>query len=179
MTVIVYRDGVLAADRQSTISGMRACEVTKIARRNTDGALIGMAGDAGLAAAFFRWFLAGEQGDRPAMHMSADGQKTAIALVIRPSGVAEEHSCSGWSVIEGPFFAYGSGMESALAAMHMGADAQRAAEIANLVTTGCGMGVDVVRREGLSGVQDALDRAAAHVREHGPGDGRFTLATPE
>jgi hypothetical protein len=148
MTVIVYRDGVMAADRQSTITGVRACEVTKIARRASDGALIGVAGDAGLAAAFMRWFLADETGDRPSLHMSADDHKTALALIIRPDGSAEEHGVGGWATIEGAFFAYGSGLEAAIAAMHMGADAPRAVEITNIVTTGCGMGVDVVRLDG-------------------------------
>lgn len=148
MTVIVYRDGVMAADRQSTISGVRACEVTKIARRDKDGALIGVAGDAALASTFMRWFLAGEEGDRPALHFAANEHKTALALVVRPSGIIEEHSVAGWANIEGEFFAYGSGLEAAIAAMHMGADARRAVEITNIVTTGCGMGVDVVVMHG-------------------------------
>ena len=145
MTVIVYRDGVMAADRQSTISGVRVCQVTKLARRATDGALIGVAGDAALASALMRWFLDGEEGVRPPLHFSGDDCKTALALVIRPDGAAEEHSQSGWALVEGPFFAYGSGLEAAIAAMHMGAGAERAVEVTNLVTTGCGMGVDVVR----------------------------------
>lgn len=144
MTVIVYRDGIMAADRQSTISGVRACEVTKIARRESDGALIGVAGDAALASAYMRWFVAGEQGERPSMHVSADDHKTALALIVRPDGSVEEHSVAGWAPVEGEFFAYGSGLEAAIAAMHMGADARRAVEIANIVTTGCGMGVDAV-----------------------------------
>lgn len=148
MTVIVYRDGVMAADRQSTIMGVRACEVTKVARRPSDGALIGVAGDAGLASAFMRWFVAGEQGDRPALHIAADEHKTALAIIVRAGGAVEEHSVGGWAPVEGAFYAYGSGLEAAVAAMHMGADAARAVEIANIVTTGCGMGVDVVRLDG-------------------------------
>lgn len=144
MTVIVYRDGIMAADRQSTISGVRACEVKKIARRESDGALIGVAGDAALASAYMRWFVAGEQGERPIMHVSADDHKTALALIVRPDGSVEEHSVAGWVPVEGEFYAYGSGLEAAIAAMHMGADARRAVEITNIVTTGCGMGVDVV-----------------------------------
>lgn len=153
MTVIAYRDGIMAADRQSTISGVRACEVTKVARRD-DGALIGMAGNAGLAAAVFRWFLAGEVGARPPMHMNADEHKTALVVIVRPDGSVEEHGADGWSIVEGPFFAYGSGLEAAIAAMHMGADARRAVEITNLVTTGCGMGIDVVTN--LDEAQNAL-----------------------
>lgn len=148
MTVIVYRDGVMAADRQSTISGVRACEVTKIARRESDGALIGIAGNAGLASALMRWFLAGETETKPAMHMNADEHKTALALIVRPDGAVEEHGVDGWAIVEGPFFAYGAGLESAIAAMHMGADARRAVEIVNIVLTSCGMGIDVVRLDG-------------------------------
>lgn len=144
MTVLVYRDGVLAADRQSTIHGVRACEVTKVARRESDGALIGMAGNAGLAAGFMRWFLSGEPEPRPPLHLSADEHKTALAIIVRPNGVVEEHGVDGWAIVEGPFFAYGAGIEAAIAAMHMGADARRAVEIANIVLTGCGMGIDAV-----------------------------------
>lgn len=177
MTVIVYRDGIMAADRQSTISGVRACEITKIARRESDGALIGVAGDAGLASAYMRWFVAGEPEPRPSLHVSADEHKTALAIIVRPGGGMEEHSVGGWAKIEGPFFAYGSGLEAAIAAMHMGADAMRAVEIANIVTTGCGMGIDVVRLGTgfLAKADAALQCAAANARENGPTDGRFTV----
>ena len=148
MTVIVYRDGVMAADRQSTITGVRACQVTKVARRGSDGALIGVAGDAALASAVMRWFLSDEKEPKPPLHFAADDTKTALALIVRPDGCVEEHSVSGWAPVEGPFFAYGSGLEAAIAAFHMGADAERAVEITNIVTTGCGMGVDVVRLDG-------------------------------
>lgn len=131
----------MAADRQSTIGGIYGGSVTKIARRD-DGALIGISGDAGLGSRFKRWFLAGENGDAPTLNADADNY--AIAIVVRPDGSIEEHGRFGWATIEGQFVAYGSGLEAAIAAMHMGADAARAVEIASLIVNGCGGGVDVV-----------------------------------
>ena len=142
MTVLAYREGVLAGDKLSVISGVRAGNVTKVAKRESDGALVGIAGDAGLASGFMRWFLGGEQGDRPSM--SADADNNALGIVVRPNGDVEEHGRFGWARVEGDFLAYGSGLEAALAAMHMGADAVRAVQVANAVCTGCGNGVDSV-----------------------------------
>lgn len=161
MTVIVYRDGMMAADRQSTMSGVRAYQVTKIMRRESDGALIGVCGEASLAAAFMRWFLSGEEGASPSLHASLDEHKTALALIVRPDGAIEEHSAGGWATVEGEFFAYGSGLEAAIAAMHMGADAHRAVEVTNLTVTSCGLGVDTVRLDGnVFRIPSAMEKTA-------------------
>ena len=51
--------------------------------------------------------------------------------------------------IEQPFFSCGSGRDFAMAAMHMGATAQEAVEIACIYSSACGMGVDTMVVPGM------------------------------
>lgn len=138
----------MAGDRRSVLSGCHGGEVRKVHRRD-DSALIGIAGDAALASGFARWFLEGENGTRASLIGNDDNY--ALALIVRPCGRIEEHSRWGWSTLESDFVAYGSGLEAALAAMHMGADARRAVEIACSVVNDCGGGIDVVRANAAPG----------------------------
>jgi hypothetical protein len=142
VTVIAYRDGVMAADKLAVRGAIRSNLKTKISRR-ADGALIGACGSAPLTERYRRWFLEGEDAlRRPAM---MDGEQSAGALVVRPDGGVEEHTHWGVEPMEGPFFAVGCGANFALAAMEMGADAVRAVEVAAKFDIHCGGGVDVLR----------------------------------
>lgn len=141
MTVIAYRNGVLAADKQSTRGSTFANKATKIARRS-DGALIGCAGATPIALRYRQWFLSGEaQDSRPALR---EGDDSAGAIVVRPDGTVEEHIGPAVEVLEGEFFAVGCGADFALAAMEMGANAERAVEVASKFDVHCGGGVDVL-----------------------------------
>lgn len=142
MTVIAYRDGMMAADRQGFCGSTKANTATKIGRRDSDGALIGASGNASLCAALLRWFLDGEQGERPKIDFDKDNN--AGALVVRPNGAVEIHDVWGWHPCEGPYHATGCGSDFALAAMEMGASAERAVEVTIKLEAYTGGGVDVV-----------------------------------
>lgn len=144
MTIIAYRDGVMAADSKGSRNGAWAGYSIKIVKRAHDGALCGADGNANLAAAFRRWFLAGENPDsRP--KLSGDDNANAGALIVRPDGSMEEHDANGWHATSGPFYAIGSGSPEALGAMAAGADARRAVEIAIELDNDCGGKIDVLR----------------------------------
>lgn len=128
MTIVAYRDGVMAADRTTKSCGVEFHETCKVGVR-ADGLLVGCAGMSSLAEAVRRWFLAGELGDRPSFgKVEADSVHT---LVVRPNGAIEVHDMDGMTPVVGDrgFVAVGSGFEIALGAMAMGASAIKAVEI--------------------------------------------------
>jgi len=132
MTTVVYRDGVLAADRQVTMGVTHVGKMRKVYRR-PDGALIGGRGDTSLLVKFFDWFMAGEQGYRPRLKSAyADGDDAETQLIIvRPNGSVELHDSLGYTPIQkGKFFAIGSGAEVAYGALEMGATAVQAVRAA-------------------------------------------------
>jgi 20S proteasome alpha/beta subunit len=142
MTTIAYRDGALAADRLITSSGVRDSKTTKLFQRG-DGALIACAGNAFLSAAYCRWFLDGENGERPSL--GVDANDNAGGIIVRPDGVVETFDRHGWITVDCEFLAMGSGRESALGAMVMGADARRAVEVAAEIDIYTGTEIDVLR----------------------------------
>lgn len=126
MTTIVWDGQSLAADRRVNYGGVTDTKISKIVRR-ADGALAGSSGNTSLGAAFKRWFLNGESGDRPALEK---GSETCNGLIIRPSGALEVHDHVGWYECDAGRYALGSGWEIALGAMAMGADAEAAVRVA-------------------------------------------------
>lgn len=127
MTTIVYRDGVMAADRLITSNGIRRGHSKKIFKA-ANGALIGVSGSAGLADRFVSWIGdGGREEERPRIPEGSD----LFAIVAYPEGeVAVFSERLVPQVIEAPFAATGSGNEIALGAMAMGASAERAVAVA-------------------------------------------------
>lgn len=126
MTTIAWDGKTLAADRRIDFDGVSDVETTKILKRR-DGALCGTSGAVSLGAAFKRWFLKGEKGERPVL--SANGER-ANGLIIRPNGQLVVHDINGWYEAQAKFYANGSGWELAMGAMHAGATAEQAVAIA-------------------------------------------------
>lgn len=83
MTVIAYKDGVMAADSCSFRNGRRYASFPKIVRAS-DGSLAGVSGEMGNANAFKDWFLAGENGQSPKMEGGNDSDFGAV--IVRPDG---------------------------------------------------------------------------------------------
>lgn len=121
MTTVAARDGVMAADSQST--GDYICRVRKILRL-PDGTLAAGAGTSAAVYAAIQWVIGGRQGDAPDIEGSC-------VLFLRPNGslwladgrwpefpLADKH------------IAIGSGGMAAQAAMLMGASAIEAVRIA-------------------------------------------------
>lgn len=125
MTTIVYRDGVLAADSAVTDRETYVGETIKI-WRSPMGVLGGVTGCLGDSAKFRDWFVGGCQGGVPDF-----SDNDSEALLVQPDGSVE------WVgkgqkrfAIKSRFYAIGSGFKIALGALHAGASAERALEIA-------------------------------------------------
>jgi len=146
MTVIVYRDGVMAADSQvCNNEGLITGAVTKLARRE-DGSLLGLAGYAGDVTGFRDWFLAGGKDAWEA----ADKDHGFAAIVVSPNGRVSIFDQNGRSYpVEAPFYARGAGAEIAFGALAMGARADQAVEIACRFSVWCGGEVQVERLDAL------------------------------
>jgi len=133
MTTIAYRFNILAADSQISVDteggGSRKFKCEKL--YNKDGAIIALAGDSTSGLIFLDWYGTGK---RPSSRL-IDGDADFTALVLRRDGLFEyDKWCRGDKILE-EFYAIGSGAKAALGAMHMGADAVRAVEIACLIDT--------------------------------------------
>lgn len=127
MTTIAYRDGVMAADTLASSDGI-PCRCTKLFRLD-DGRVVGFAGNVEASRLFLEWLRIG--GNKPSL-TDAD-RKSFHALVMHPDGHVDEWETDRVGVtLEDPFYAIGSGRMAALAAMHMGANAVEAIEIARL-----------------------------------------------
>lgn len=139
MTIIAYRDGVMAADSQ--VTGNFTTLGIKLHRKS--GKIIGFAGDLHQALVFVDWYFDSKQ-RKPDIANENDW----VALVASKDGLEEwNHSLRPVRVPE-MFYAIGSGAEVAMGAMEAGASAKRAAEIACKRADGCGGPVVTMRLRG-------------------------------
>jgi ATP-dependent protease HslVU (ClpYQ) peptidase subunit len=140
MTVIAYKDGIMAADKLSTFGTTRSM-VTKV--RKVRGCLVGTAGDFSRALALVAWFERGaKEEDYP--KFQAEDQWCDF-MVVTPDRIITKYQATAHPiVIENQFMAIGSGSKYALAAMHLGYDAIRAVNVAIELDTSCGIGIDAI-----------------------------------
>lgn len=141
MTVIAYRDGVMAADTLATQGGQRIGYCTKIVR-NGRGDLAGAAGNSTYADAFSSWFAKGEKGKGPEADAGSD--YCDRGLIVRANGAIEFYEKDGRFSIIAPYVAMGSGRSEALAAMFNGASAEQAVKTAIALDVGCGGDITVL-----------------------------------
>jgi 20S proteasome alpha/beta subunit len=137
MTTVVWRDGVLAADSRCMASGsIQPGNMTKIWR--VKNRLVSGTGDANRIQMFLRWVKKGARGTAPEM-----GETNGI--LIEPDGRVREFEGVGEVYLEAPFYAWGTGMQAALAALYMDATAEKAVEIAMLVDPRSGGAIQSIR----------------------------------
>lgn len=119
-------------------------------RRMPGGSILGVGGNLGPGAMLLDYMealLADNELARPA-RAALRGFRGVTALWLQRNGdVYLLQSDCGGSItkLSGEFFAEGSGFIAALAAMHMGAGAKRAVEVACAMDTGCALPVRVMR----------------------------------
>lgn len=120
MTVIAYKDGIMAADKRM-LNNYQLRTVTKV--RKIDGYLIGISGNADQAACLFCKFLMGSLKDG-FIESWPDFQLTdEYCRIIRvtPSGRIQIFDQQPYPIIiEDEFVAIGHGRDYALGAMEMG-----------------------------------------------------------
>ena len=119
MTIVVFRDGVMAADSLATNHhNARVGKIRKLARRDSDGAL------AGNCTNFLAWFLCNKEGQS---WKGADEENGFSGLVAFPDGRVVGCDVSGrFYGIDAPFHARGSAQAMAIGALAIGASAEEA-----------------------------------------------------
>jgi hypothetical protein len=140
MTVIAYRDGILAADTLTTVEtesgGARKFPCTKLYRKGKN--VIGVSGETFPALLFVEWL--GSGNPRPTALI--EGGADFSALVLNRKGLFEYDAyCIPEEIIMrrgAHFYAIGSGAKAALGAMYQGATAMVAARIACKIDYHCG-----------------------------------------
>lgn len=126
MTTIVYRDGILAADRRAYSGGTVFIGYKTKIRRLKSGGLVGIStNQVGLTDAIVKYFDVG--GDKPTMK-----EQDFTVLIIRANSevfyASDEFHLSG--PLDASFFAIGSGKQFAYGALEMGATAMEAVRVA-------------------------------------------------
>lgn len=131
MTIICYRDGVMAADSASTSDGIRVGSARKIVRMLNGGLAAG--GGRNDNAALFRAWAAGPRTEPLKLN---EGE--FAGLIVEPDGAVMDVFRDG-SVVpyDAPFAVQGCAWQVAFGAMAAGACAVRAVEIAIQYSDGC------------------------------------------
>lgn len=131
MTTVAYRDGVIAVDTLGVSNSGMIRETKKLHRIH--GAIIGLSGVYDDCLTFVDWWERGH--DMAALpqfilYRGAEDAPDFHAIVLDAAGVYLWTEHFQPSPIHEPFFSLGSGAMAARAAMHMGASAERAVEVA-------------------------------------------------
>jgi hypothetical protein len=156
MTVVVYRDGVLASDSAiSSPNGHKVLDLPKIMRLSGKPVkYMAWCGAAATAPAFSRWYKDYKQNpDKLPPALRNMGFNVIVVFRATRNGdvrvIMYEHeqgedSMMLYDVSDNPYIAIGSGEAAALAALDMGATAQQAVEIACRRSGGCALPVHYV-----------------------------------
>jgi hypothetical protein len=137
MTVIAYKDGVMAADSLASADGQRKGLYEKIAK-NSRGELAGVAGYCSEAQRFLTVFCFGSHKDLMAFKFE---EKQVEAIVVLPEDARILCFDSSGKHLYNPFDSFeatGSAQALAIGAMAMGASAIEAAEVGIKYAVSCG-----------------------------------------
>lgn len=131
MTTIAVKTGVMACDSMLVISSEAGGDRAYYNTRKVypiEGEFIGVAGDSAGADLWIDWYMDGCSGKSLFKAMQ---EYDFDIVILHKSGLVQASDQSGViTTLDEPFYAIGSGTKCALAAMHMGATAVEAVEIA-------------------------------------------------
>jgi len=144
MSVVCFKDGVLAADTRFTHEDAGILRGSKllskrIGRRDH---LLGFAGDTSFATLYCDWYGSGKPMPDQLKSVPED-RKFSVLIVIGKKLYEADWICRPLE-IEAKFHAIGSGAQAALGAMHQGATALQAARIACKIDSACGLPVQSI-----------------------------------
>ena len=149
MTVVVYRDGVMASDSGGAVGDMAHRWCKKMAR-GLDGALHGISGFASEAYAYLEWVESGYRGSEPKPRVIDEHNASFVVLRVGRDGVVQIVDGFGVETFPGqvPYMAIGCGREVAMGALHMGATPLQAVQ-ACIEHCSCVWGdIHEIRRDG-------------------------------
>ena len=145
MTCIVAVPGAMYSDSKVTIGKGYSYPATKIVKAK--GMLVGAAGSAGDCSRFLDWAKDGFTVKSKPKFECPSGHEDAIdGLIVKDDGIY--YFCPEYPFpekIEALFYGVGSGSKAARAAMMMGADPERAIEVACAVDDNCGPPIQVLK----------------------------------
>ena len=132
MTTIVYRDGVLATDTRETLdeSGVYyRDDCQKVFETDTGGYIASSGDSAGLDKWIDCYHDLGNEDKRWRLEEYADFS----VLIWDSSGLfVSDQTMTVTDISDVDFYAIGSGSKAAIGAMHMGASAEKAVQVASL-----------------------------------------------
>lgn len=141
MTIVAYRNGILAADSAIYAGSVYAGIMLKLAR-SPYGTIAGAAGRTGICVRFRKWIEGGLSGDFDPKSDESDFG----AILAEPDAPVMRMQNDGVMVqIDGPFHAEGTGEGLALGAMAAGASAEEAVRIAIEYDAYCGGPISILR----------------------------------
>lgn len=138
MTVIVYKEGVLAADTRIVHPDSGITRGTKLFRKRVGRRehILGFAGSLSGAMTYLDWYCSGKPMPDILRNLPVD-EYFGVLILIGKQLYEGDNICRPVEV-ESKFHAIGSGAQAALGAMRMGATALQAANIACDIDPGCG-----------------------------------------
>lgn len=158
MTVIAYKDGIIAGDRYAISHRIVVSNRQKIGRSN-DGTLHGASGNGAQCETFHEWIkIVGSEAtflDPP----FAKHPRIGVIIILPDRRIhlietEDDEIHREWYGTNPPFAAIGIGTELALGAMAAGADAIEAVRIACQFHVDCGGGIDWLNHDGKGGHVD-------------------------
>ena len=142
MSVVVVKDGIMAADSFADYNGIQ-CNHKKLHRleNGCEKTLVGYVGGILDCQEFLYWFKAGSDlGKLPDFRQykgSEDAPSFSVLVLTKERLIEWDQYFTPLEVIDRPY-AIGSGAKAALGAMHMGASPAKAVEIASKICTDVG-----------------------------------------
>ena len=151
MSVIVYRDKVMASDTSAFRGDAKFRDVRKIARvkRASDDLvfLIGGVGDFAIVHRVLLWAIAGMVNPAPEIPHDPENKNESLAtiMIVAPNGEIELMDANGSYSIRSSYMAIGAGSQVALGALWQGATAVEAVEAAGAHNAYVGRMIDTVQ----------------------------------
>jgi hypothetical protein len=142
MTVVAYRNGILASDTLISYETLKVGHIKKIIKTK-DGCLAGACGDCEYLAKFLEWADTDRQNSPPKYVKDADG------ILVLPNGEIRYYIGTSYSIIINDYFALGCGAAPALGAFFMKATAEEAVRAAIEHNTACAGDVIIEKLDNL------------------------------
>ena len=137
MTIIAYKDGIVAADRLGVEAGLMV-RAQKLFRLNDE--VIAITGDLERATEMYKWYESGGMGALPPAQNGSWGN-----MIVFSKKRVKVYSNLGVPLFRTEkVMAFGSGRDIALGAMNSGSSAIDAVKLASKLLDSCGRGVQVM-----------------------------------